>query len=100
MLTCSYANVNIISARRKIVNSFCRFAERMRRGIAFFAHVRYNIKKTEGNLQMILLFAGVAVLGIGVILVSTAHKKYGDNAPSSALRKVGLGLVFLGTAVL
>lgn len=49
---------------------------------------------------MVLLIAGVAILGIGVVLVSTAHKKYGDDAPGTPLRKVGLGLVFLGTVVL
>ena len=49
---------------------------------------------------MPLLIASVVILAAGVVMVAAAHKKYGDDAPGTALRKVGLGFVFVGTMLL
>ena len=49
---------------------------------------------------MIILAAGILILAAGILTVRSANAKYGDDAPLSTGRKVGMVLVFLGIAVL
>lgn len=47
-----------------------------------------------------LLAIGAILLILGIIVVRTANSRYGDAAPESSARKVGLALVFIGIAAL
>ncbi len=49
---------------------------------------------------MYILILGILLLLAGIFSVRSANAKYGDDAPASAGRKVGMVLVFLGIAVL
>lgn len=45
-----------------------------------------------------LFYASILLIVAGIFMTVYANRKYGDDAPSSALRKIGWTVLFIGAA--